>query len=643
MNRILLILLFICTAGYCFSQEISVKSFKLLNTDLTANTAGTSEMDQNGETAALIKVVTTESGFSFDCGMLGIVKTKQTPGEIWVYIPRGAQKITIKHPQLGILRNYFFPLSIEGARTYEMVLTTGKVTTVVKEARTSQYVVFNLSPKNAIVEFEGQLLHTSDGVATKLVKFGTYSYKVQAPDYISTTGKVTVSNPNEKTIVDVNLNPNFSKVTINVDAEAEIWVNGEMKGQGTWTGNLGEGEYEFEAKKQNYRSTLLRKSIAVSTEPQVYQLETPHPIMVEANINSDPAMADIYVDGIKIGQTPKLFELLIGKHRINITKTGYESCYKDTTIIEGVPFELSIQMEKQGIDYKRKELLSKIKDKNLKKGNKTTKDGGEYYGDISGGVPNGIGMALYKNGNKYEGEYVKGMRQGYGVYYFFDGERYEGEWFQDQQHGKGVYYFLNNNRYEGLWFRDYQQGHGVMYYYNGNKYDGEWKQDKRSGYGVYTFTNGAYYKGYWLNDKRDGKGLYDWADGAVYDGEWKMDMRSGKGTFKYVNGDVYIGQWAADQMNGQGIYKFQNGDVYEGDFVQGYRTGQGVLKYANGEKYTGQFYKDQRQGQGTFVWQNGSKYEGEWKNDIPNGSGKLTESTGKIYEGTFKDGQFVSF
>lgn len=71
-----------------FSQNISVSSFNLLETDLTANTAGTMEMDQNGETAALIKIVTTQTGFTFDGGSMGIVKTKQTPGEIWVYIPR---------------------------------------------------------------------------------------------------------------------------------------------------------------------------------------------------------------------------------------------------------------------------------------------------------------------------------------------------------------------------------------------------------------------------------------------------------------------------------------------------------------------------------------------------------------------------
>ena len=57
-----------------FSQNISVSSFNLLDTDLTANTAGTMETDQNGETAALIKVVTTQTGFTFDGGSMGIVK-----------------------------------------------------------------------------------------------------------------------------------------------------------------------------------------------------------------------------------------------------------------------------------------------------------------------------------------------------------------------------------------------------------------------------------------------------------------------------------------------------------------------------------------------------------------------------------------
>ena len=56
-----------------FAQGLNVVSFKLLETDLTANTRGTQKMDQNGETAALIKIVTPEQGFMFDGGSLGIV------------------------------------------------------------------------------------------------------------------------------------------------------------------------------------------------------------------------------------------------------------------------------------------------------------------------------------------------------------------------------------------------------------------------------------------------------------------------------------------------------------------------------------------------------------------------------------------
>ena len=58
-KRIIFILINISICVVCYAQSISVCSFKLLDTDLTANTAGTMEMDQNGETAALIKVVTT--------------------------------------------------------------------------------------------------------------------------------------------------------------------------------------------------------------------------------------------------------------------------------------------------------------------------------------------------------------------------------------------------------------------------------------------------------------------------------------------------------------------------------------------------------------------------------------------------------
>ena len=644
INRSHILLVLFIYSFVCNAQSISVSSFKLLDTDLTANTAGTMEMDQNGETAALIKVVTTQTGFTFDGGALGIVKTVQKPSEIWVYVPRGLKKISISHPQLGMLRDYYLNVPIEAARTYEMILVAGEVQTVVKQARTSQYIVFQLTPPNAVVELDGELIETNGGIATKMMKLGTYSYRVQAPNYFPEAGSVTIDDLENKKIVSISLRPNFAQVTVNVDNNAEIWVNGEKKGNGSWTGNLGAGTYEFEAKKAGHRNSFMTRDIEVLSGPQIIQLSSPTPIYGDANINSVPAMADIFIDNKKFGQTPMILsKLLIGDHTLIIKKQGYSDSKSTISIKENETAYYEVLLDSIHIDdNKTISTIPEDVDKTLIKTGKKTHDGGDYYGELKSGKPDGYGKAVYKNGNQYEGYYVKGKRQGYGVYIFADGERYEGEWYQDLQHGKGTYYFNNNNRYEGMWDHDYQQGEGTMFYFNGDKYVGEWLKDRRSGKGTYYYASGPYYRGQWANDKRNGKGLFDWGDGASYDGNWKENKRSGNGTFTFSDGDIYIGQWTDDEMDGRGIYKFKNGDVYEGDYSNGARTGSGTFKYANGDKYTGQFYNGKKQGQGTFVWKNGDIYIGQWKNDKADGRGKLTKNGGEIFEGNFRDGQPIN-
>ena len=98
---ILLILTLLMLSPMMMAQSLSVTDFKARENDLTANTYGTMERDQNGEVAALIRVQTTQQGFVFSGGMMGIVKTKQGVGEIWVYVPHGIKKLEIRHQQLG--------------------------------------------------------------------------------------------------------------------------------------------------------------------------------------------------------------------------------------------------------------------------------------------------------------------------------------------------------------------------------------------------------------------------------------------------------------------------------------------------------------------------------------------------------------
>ena len=83
MKKLLLIAMIVLSQSI-LADGISVISFKLLETDLTANTRGTERRDQNGDKAALIKIVTPERGFRYDGGSLGIVGTEEKTGEIWL-------------------------------------------------------------------------------------------------------------------------------------------------------------------------------------------------------------------------------------------------------------------------------------------------------------------------------------------------------------------------------------------------------------------------------------------------------------------------------------------------------------------------------------------------------------------------------
>ena len=95
LNRTISVLLFFVICTCLQAQDISVSDFYYDEKDLTANKAATIVEDQNGDKCALIRVQTTQKGFHFDVGSLGVQKVEdQHPGEIWVYVPQGVRHIT---------------------------------------------------------------------------------------------------------------------------------------------------------------------------------------------------------------------------------------------------------------------------------------------------------------------------------------------------------------------------------------------------------------------------------------------------------------------------------------------------------------------------------------------------------------------
>ena len=344
--KLLFIIVFVSLSIPTLAQNISMKSFRLLENDLTAITHGTEVKDQNGQTCALIKVETTETGFSFDFGMMAPMKIEQHIGEIWVYVPYGVKRVTIQHQKLGTLRDQPFPISIEKGKTYLMQLTTGKVTTIVEEEIHDQYLTFRITPTNAVLEVNGKLWEVGpDGSSTEFVSFGTYNYRVQAPNYHSDVGIVTVNDPEKGQIVTVTLKPDFVEVTLKVDANAEIWVNNEMKGRGTWTGSLGKGTYKMECKMPGHETSSATIEINDAMNGQTIPLPAPQPIYGSLNVESTPNFATVYIDQKEMGETPIIIrKILVGRHQLRLSKKGYDDHVETINITKGEKLQVNAKL-----------------------------------------------------------------------------------------------------------------------------------------------------------------------------------------------------------------------------------------------------------------------------------------------------------
>ena len=278
------------------AQQINVEKFIFLENDLDARVTYPKK-DQNNEVCALIKVVTKHTGFSFDIGSLGVVASEQKTGEIWVYIPRGAQKITIKHAQLGVLRNYIFPMPIESANVYEMLLTTADVEIVVKEKIIeTQWLVITTEPSGANVFINDDYLGKTPYQGQ--LPAGDYNYRIENPQYHTQAGKIKITD--KKEVLNFNLKANFGNITISSLPEAgmQIYLNNQNTGKTTSATlpKINSGKHTVKLLNEWYEP--IEKEIEVKDEQTTNAPFTMQAVFANIKIKTN-ANASIEINGVK--------------------------------------------------------------------------------------------------------------------------------------------------------------------------------------------------------------------------------------------------------------------------------------------------------------------------------------------------------
>lgn len=173
---------------------------------------------------------------------------------------------------------------------------------------------------------------------------GEYSISITNGDLYKTYNDKFTIEKGQTTILKPRLESNAAETQLRVNADAQIFLDGQLKGSREWRGPLKEGRYEVECRMEKHKSTF--KTITVIADnAQDILLETPTPITGSLAITSTPLNAEIKIDGKVAGTTPMTIRnLIIGNHTLELSLKNHKSETRDFEIFEGKTFELDIPL-----------------------------------------------------------------------------------------------------------------------------------------------------------------------------------------------------------------------------------------------------------------------------------------------------------
>lgn len=347
MRKIIFPVFLLIMIGNLFA-EINVKSFRVLENDIDAR-VNAPIMDFNGDLSAIIKVVTTQTGFTFDCGQAGVVKTINKPAEIWVYVPFGTKHLTITHARLGILRDYIFPLPIEKASVYELVLATAKVVTTVEEDQlATEWVVITSVPSGADVYIDDK----STGKQTPFTgqfPMGSHTYSINIDLYHSDGGKFDlIPESGKKKIVSI-LKPAFGQLKLSSlpESGASITLDGKPIIQTTpcKIEKIISGKHSISVSKALYHEST--QDIFITDGQLTTTLVNIKPDYGSIVLNSLPeSEAVVTLDDVSTGKTTPctIDKVLSGSHTVFLRREWYAPVKKQVSIVDGEKTSLDVSM-----------------------------------------------------------------------------------------------------------------------------------------------------------------------------------------------------------------------------------------------------------------------------------------------------------
>ena len=345
MKKILLTLLFSTLCLALAAQDFEIVSVESLPADFSAREE--IKADHSDRQCALLRIATQNivpnqrEGFSFvpDLGS-EVVERATRDGEIWLWVSPGLKYLRIKHREWGQyeLRMPDYVARVEALHTYKVVIR-GTLAMPLQEqannAPTQQYLAFQISPTNAVLEVEGKIWEVeADGSSMQYVPFGKYDYQVRLENYHTYSGSVVVADPDNTHKVVVNLSPNFGWIEIkgnDVLDDANVYIDNALAGKVPFRSvALKSGKHSVRIVKKLYDE--YSETVTVTDNQTVSLSPTLSANFAEVTLKVD-ADAEIWVNNEKKGIRTWTGVLGSGMYRIECKQESHETTVTTKEIV----------------------------------------------------------------------------------------------------------------------------------------------------------------------------------------------------------------------------------------------------------------------------------------------------------------------
>ena len=340
MREVFLFILLSISITLWSQEDFKVIDFKPLPKDYTAQLTHPINDEVNGGKAALIKIQTTEREFSFELGSFVPVDIVEKTGEIWLYVPGGTRRLTIKNKDFGVIR-YNLEIPINSGKTYELRLKTPITTN--KDLLGTGTVKITTYPDNAVlfnyanIEYKKEFTNVA-GKNQFFIKLDTYVT-------LDTVINIKPDQLNEFTFklvknwVDIEIKTNFEDANVFVDEDLKGF--GEIVQKG-FTDGLVPGKHTIKITKDKYYTIDKILLFKPGATPKLnFELK---PIQGTLKIQANPKGSDVYINNEKIGNTPISKVLLIGDYNVSIKKKGFVEQTKSIKIEENSQTVIDISL-----------------------------------------------------------------------------------------------------------------------------------------------------------------------------------------------------------------------------------------------------------------------------------------------------------